>query len=99
DYTFTQLSFFVGYDFPMMLRVWGEYVFSMSGEDDDNSSNKLIGGSGTVLGIGYKVVPFVSLNFEISNLATDEFENATSTTSNDISYTSYLLGISFPISL
>jgi hypothetical protein len=98
DYTFTQLGFFVGYDFPIMLRVWGNYVFSLNGENDDND-NKVTGGSGMVLGVGYKVVPFVSLNFEMSNTATTTLESGSNEVDLDVSYSSYLLSVSFPLSL
>ena len=99
DYTFSQLGFFVGYDFPMMLRIWGNYVFSYEGTNDDDSDIKLKEGSGMVFGIGYKVVPFVSLNFEISNLETKKLDNGTSESNYDADYSTYLLSVSFPLSL
>lgn len=99
DWTFTRLGFFVGYDFPMMLRLWGEYVFSMDGTLDDDSDNKRLGGSGTSFGVGYKVLPFVSLNFELSNLQTAEFETASSDGEIDVAYTTYLFSISLPLSI
>lgn len=98
DYTFTQLGLFVGYDFPMMLRLWGNYVFSLEGDDDD-SDTKLKEGSGLAFGIGYKVVPFVSLNFEISNTKTAKIDNGTVEVDADYKYSSYLLSVSFPISI
>lgn len=98
DVTFTQMGLFVGYDFPMMLRIWGNYVFSLEGENDDTST-KYTEGSGLVLGIGYKVVPFVSLNLEVSNTETTKFENDVTDGDYDAEYSSYLLSVSFPLSI
>ncbi len=99
DFTFTTTGFFVGYDFPMMLRVWGTYVFGHNGDDDD-SDLKTFEGSGTVIGIGYKVIPFVSLNLEIGNYQNDKVKSAAGVESDyDSATTSYLLSVSFPISI
>lgn len=99
DFTFTQLGLFVGYDFPIMLRVWGNYVFSLNGEDE--GKNKYTEGSGLVLGLGYKVIPFVSVNFEMSNTKTTKYKSDTSGNEGDLDYkySSYLLSVSFPLSL
>jgi len=98
DWSFTTLGLFVGYDFPILLRVWGEYVISHNGENDDKV--KLTDGSGMIFGIGYKIMPFVSLNFEIANLKTTKIESASGTESDrDQKYNSYLLGISIPLSI
>ncbi len=99
DYTFTQLSAFVGYDFPIMLRVWANYVFSLEGVNDDDSDTKLIEGSGTVIGIGYKVMPFVSLNLEMSNLKTDKLEVDPNETDYKSEYNTMMLSVSLPLSL
>jgi hypothetical protein len=99
EYTFTQLGFFVGYDFPILLRVWGEYVFSLEGTDNADSDNKYTGGSGTVFGVGYKIFPFISLNFEYSATATSTIETATTETTVDVNYQTYLLSVSLPLSL
>lgn len=99
DYTFTQLGLFAGYDFPMMLRLWANYVFSLEGINDDDTDLILKDGSGLVFGVGYKVIPFVSLNLEVSNLTTKKFDNGVSEVDYDGDYTSYLLSVSFPLSL
>lgn len=99
DYTFTRMGFFVGYDFPMMLRVWGEYVFSLEGVDDDDTDNKIKEGSGTAIGIGYKVLPFVSVNLEMANMSTTKFESASGEIDYDASFTQYILSVSLPLSI
>lgn len=98
EYTFNQLGFFVGYDFPILLRFWLSSVISLEGQDNENSSNKLTGGSGTVLGIGYKVMPFVSINFEYSATKTTGFESSIEDLDQTLDYKTYLLSISLPLS-
>ena len=99
EVTFTQLGFFVGYDFPILLRVWGQYVFSYNGEDNDDADIKYTGGSGTVLGVGYKIFPFISVNLEYSNTSTSTYESSAGEVDRDINYQSYLLSVSLPLSL
>ena len=99
DYTFTQLGAFIGYEAPMMLRFWAEYIFSVEGVDDDNSDNKYLSGTGTLFGVGYSALPFVSINFELSNVTTTEFDNGTTKIDYDVDYTTYLLSISLPLHL
>jgi hypothetical protein len=99
DFTFTKMGFFVGYDFPVMLRIWGEYVFSYEGVDVDNTDNKRTEGSGTTFGFGYKIIPFVSLNLEVSNLSTAKYKTATAEVDSDVDYTQYMLSVSLPLSI
>lgn len=97
DYTFTQLGAFVGYEAPMLLRFWAEYIFSVEGIDDDNSDNKYLSGSGTVFGVGYSAFPFISINLEVGSVTTTEFDNGTTKTDFDVTYNTYLLSISLPL--
>ena len=100
EYTFSQLGFFVGYELPIMLRFWGEYVFSYDGADDDDADNKIKKGSGTLFGVGYAVLPFVSLNLEMSSVTTTESTNlANGTVDQDIDHKSWVVSISLPLHL
>ena len=36
DYTFTRMGAFAGYDSPLGVRVWAEYILSYAGVNDDN---------------------------------------------------------------
>ena len=81
------------------IRLWGEYIFSFEGVNDDDSDSKLTEGSGTSFGVGYKVIPFLSLNFEISNLATAKAETSVLEYVSDRAYTSYVLSVSLPFSI
>lgn len=99
NYTYTQLGFFVGYELPAMIRFWGNYVFNLEGVDDDDADTKFTEGSGMVFGVGFKTIPFISLNFEISNLSTKKLKSAVSEIDYDTDYTAYTLGVSFPFTL
>ncbi len=100
DYTITQLGLFAGYDFPVMVRVWGTYVFSVEGVDDDDTDTKITSGSGTTFGVGYKFFPFLSANLEMSNLKTSKYETELLGEQDlDGDYTIYTLSISLPLSL
>lgn len=110
DYTvgLTNYGLFVGYDFPFMLRVWGTYVmsgaFSLDGDWGAGGEGevKYTTMTGTKFGIGYKIVPFVSLNLEMASLAYDdaefEGEDISSSVEGD-SLSMYVLSISFPFSI
>lgn len=101
DLTTTTLGLFVGYDFPIMLRVWGEYLLTGTGVYTDDASNtQLNAGSGTTLGIGYKAFPFVSLNLEIGSINFNELTSDTvSSQSMNTDFSTYLLSVSIPLSL
>lgn len=96
----TTLGLFAGYDFPILLRVWGEYIVSGTGAYDDDSANtKLNVQNGTNLGLGYKISPFISLNLEVGNLHFNEYTNDTTSGKVDVDFNTYMLGISFPLTL
>lgn len=96
DITGQTLGFFVGYEFPVMLRLWANYIFTSEFENDD-SDLKYTEGSGTILGVGYKALPFVSLNLEISSLQTTK--ESTLDIDYEIDYNVYTLSVSIPLNL
>jgi len=99
NYTFSQLGFFVGYEMPIMLRFWGEYVFAYEGVDDDDSDNKIKKGSGMLFGVGYAFLPFVSLNLEMSNIVSTEVSDINGTSDQDIDHKSWVVSLSIPLHL
>jgi hypothetical protein len=99
DYTFSQLGFFVGYEMPIMLRFWGEYVFSFEGVDDDDSENKIKKGSGMLFGVGYAFLPFVSVNLEMSNIISTQYADSSGTSDFDMDHKSWVVSISIPLHL
>ena len=97
DYKFTNTSFFVGVDLPILLRVWAEYFISSQLESDSSTFNA-VGDidfkKGSSLGIGFTGLPFVSLNLEIQNI---DYESKIGTTAFDFQTAGYLFSVSLPL--
>ena len=105
-----QLGIFVGYNFPIMLRVWGTYFISGSFEGDDaisannryDSNDKLTDGNGYALGIGYRPMPLVSINLEYRKFEYDTWEEGGVEATNitkDQSLSEMLLSVSLPFNI
>lgn len=98
---------FVGYNFPILLRVWGTYFFSSKWTDQDNGStiftkDSEFRGSAYELGLGYTALPFLSLNaqYRVTNFdkSKDASDGSTATV-KDTSVNSFILSVSLPINL
>lgn len=89
----TEAAFFVGYNFPMMVRVYGAYGFNASlkvkevGEKFEGSSMKA--------GIGFTSLPLVSVNLEYSTATYNKF--AGNDLSKDFTRSMYGLSLSIPL--
>lgn len=94
DGDLTQYGVFVGYDFPILFRVWFEHVLASTkiGSDDGDAT----GTSGSTIGFGYKILPMVSLNFTMNNLSFSEDEDGDEI---ELDSSFYTLGVSFPLNL
>lgn len=94
----TSYGLFIGYDFPILLRVWGTYVFGGTGTVED--VGEYLNPTGHTFGIGYKIFPFISLNFESGSIKFTEFESEDGTnTEREDTATYYLLSISIPLTI
>lgn len=88
------LGVFVGFTFPIMLKVSATYVLDAKGEANGTTSS----GSGMKLGVGWTGLPFVAINFDMINYNYDEVEVGGATAAIDIDRKSYLLSVSLPLS-
>ena len=102
----TMMGAFVGYEFPMMFRVWGSYFFDVSLEDTDGSDKgDELNGDGMGLGVGFTGLPFVSINLEYRMWSIDESVDGadgtkTNTTGVDvIDIKEILVTVSLPLDL
>jgi hypothetical protein len=93
DVAQTHYGLFVGYEFPILVRAWAEYIIGGEADIDGGTTWDTI--SGTQIGVGYTGLPFVSLNLEIGNLTYED--GPTGTADQDIS--TYMLSISLPLTL
>ena len=90
----TEIGLFVGYEFPILLRVWGAYM--VSGEADFGASGKYKGLSGTKFGIGWTGLPFLCINLEFKSYEYDEDEPG-ATLNPAAEYTATMLSVSLPL--
>lgn len=87
----------VGFDFPIMLRVWAGYALM---GDADYGVGKYEGISGTKFGVGYSGLPFISINAEMYALSFDEVTSGGVTiTTLEADFNYYLLSVSVPFDL
>jgi hypothetical protein len=93
-----QIGAFVGYKFPILLRVWGTYYFS---DKVTAPSNDYVSGSGTELGIGFTGLPFLSVNlmYKTSNYDSYSISGTKGTLSPKEKTSEIALGVSIPFHL
>lgn len=97
DITPSILGVFVGYNFPVLLRVWGTYGLSVKSKVDDGTTTRDLKGDALKLGVGCTILPLVSVNFEYMTSTFDEMDGQALTT--DIKQKTYGLSVSLPLTL
>jgi hypothetical protein len=92
---------FVGFEFPVLLRVYAGYIFSATGEGEDDSNNNVdfIDGTGTKFGIGFTGLPFVDINLEYRSVTFGDAEFLGSKIGFEQEYDAYMLSFSLPFVL
>ena len=108
EYDTTALGLNLSYSILYMIndQIWGTWVFDMekeisSGGDIGDTFN----GSGFRFGIGHKILPYISLNFEYASHTYDQLESAAGTTSSlpsitlsEVEHKEFILSVSMPFS-
>ncbi len=106
DASTRNIGIFVGYSFPILLRVWGTFFFdsTLSVEADatpravDANGNEY-DGSGRSFGVGYTGLPFISVNLEYRTFEWDEKRpRANSNYTADHEASEIFLSVSAPFS-
>lgn len=92
---------FVGFEFPVLIRVYAGYIFSANGETEANISGtnqtvKLSDGTGMKAGLGFTGLPFVDINFEYRKGSFSEYKNAAGKQNVDTDYEAFMIGVSLP---
>jgi len=96
---------FVGFKFPILLRIYAGYIFSATGEaskyNNGTSTDKLqfSNGTGSKVGIGFTGLPFLSINLEYRSGKFDEYKFGGTKGTETTKYSSYLLSLSVPLTL
>lgn len=104
DFKSNEFAGFVGFEFPILLRVYAGYIFSSNTEGKfDNGTSKetleLEGGTGTKLGVGFTLLPFLDINVEYRKVTYDEYKYGGTKFNDKTSYDAIMLGLSLPFVL
>jgi hypothetical protein len=97
DLTTNEWAGFVGFEFPIFVRVYAGYIFSSQGESENNNQDiDFKDGTGSKLGIGFTGLPFVDINFEYRKVKYDEVKVGSVTSNDDADYQTYMVSLSLP---
>lgn len=92
DGTLSNLGVFVGYEFPIMLRVYGSYFFDAELKDTNKLEGNMIR-----LGVGLSPFPMVDVNLEYATATYDKVNGAS--LANDAETSTYGVSVSIPFEL
>ncbi len=92
---------FLGYEFPLFIRVYAGYIFSANGstENSTNQSVDLSKGTGSKFGLGFTGLPFIDINIEYRTATLNQMSYGGTDYDTEINYSSILLGLSVPITI
>ena len=91
---------FVGFEFPVLLRVYAGYIFTGSAEyKSDGSTTNFSGASGPKLGLGLTLLPFLDFNIEYRQVKFDTKKDINPGLDVDLSYSAVMVGFSLPFTL
>lgn len=91
---------FVGFEFPVLLRVYAGYVFSGTGKlESDDEDLDFKNGSGPKVGIGLTLLPFLDINLEYRSIKYEELEVSNGLANVNADYNAVMLGFSLPFVL
>lgn len=92
---------FVGFKFPILVKVYAGYIFSATGETKNGvgAKQEFNDGTGMKLGVGTTLLPFLDLNFEYRSGTFSELKTAGVKADKDTDYSAYMLSVSLPFNL
>lgn len=92
---------FVGFEFPVLFRVYAGYIFSAFGKTENDSDQKieLSSGSGQKFGVGFTGLPLLDINFEYRRGTFGEKQVGGVESKDDTNYQSILIGVSIPFTI
>lgn len=92
DGTLSNIGVFVGYEFPILIRVFGSYFFDAELKDEGKLEGDMIR-----LGVGLSPLPFIDVNLEYITATYDKFNGASLGT--DAKMNMYGVTVSVPFEL
>jgi hypothetical protein len=100
DLDLTEWAGFVGFEFPILLRVYAGYIFSATGEGKiEGIKAELNNGSGTKVGLGFTPLPFIDINLEMRQATFDEGKIGGVKIDGKTDYRTYMISLSLPFTL
>jgi hypothetical protein len=97
DATQSSLAIVVGADLPVLLRAWAGYGFMNELKLKDTTTNKLKG-SYTKVGLGWTMLPLVSLNFEYQMNNYSKYNgNDIKSTYSKFDHNAFMISLSLPL--
>lgn len=104
DLAMNEFAGFVGFEFPILLRVYAGYIFSATGDSEyDNGTRnvdaKFKDGTGVKMGVGFTGLPFIDINFEYRKGTFKEYKLGSTKHEDDTDYNSFMIGLSLPFVL
>ncbi|MGE4131683.1 MAG: outer membrane beta-barrel protein [Bdellovibrionales bacterium] len=97
DWEPKDLALFFGYNFPTLVRLYFAYAFDAEAELTASGSSSKYSGTGVKFGVGFRVVPLVSINLEMIRDTYDEVNG--NNLSTDLKTNMYGVTVSFPFEL
>lgn len=108
--TANEYAGFVGFEFPILLRVYAGYIFSATGNSKYKTDLgggagtqtydlKLTDGTGTKFGVGFTALPFLDINFEYRTGQFDTAKAGSTKLDDKAKYQSFMVGVSLPFVL
>jgi hypothetical protein len=97
---------FVGFEFPILLRVYAGYIFSANGQTKADygagagkQTVKFSDGSGVKVGVGFTLLPFLDINVEYRKGTFGEFKAGSTKENVDTDFSGLMVGLSLPFVL
>ncbi len=95
---------FVGFEFPILLRVYAGYIFSAEAQGkyvSAGTTQKLTmkDGSGMKAGLGFTLLPFLDINLEYRRGTFSEWKAGAVKVNGDVDYNIYMIALSLPFTI
>jgi hypothetical protein len=105
--TVNEFAGFVGFEFPVLLRVYAGYIFAATGEGKvdfgagaGKQTIELSDGSGVKAGVGFTVLPFLDINVEWRKGTYGELKIGSGDKEDtDTDFSAIMVGVSLPFVL
>lgn len=65
---------YIGYKLPALLKFYGEYIFSSSGDTEAEGRHRNLAGTGWKLGVGTTIIPFIDMNLDYRKISYDKID-------------------------